>query len=103
MAFRYFVTGTGDNVSITYLTEDIGLVEVETSLPWRSEEVEGTKRSPIHLEVEGPADSRVVCFVETRPIDGTYDGDGSGRKSQYADSPGENQNRCEIKQDEIGG
>jgi hypothetical protein len=50
VAFQYTVRGNGDNVKITYLTEEAGLVNRTISLPWASEEFRGTKQSPVRLE-----------------------------------------------------
>jgi hypothetical protein len=49
VAFHYTVRGNDDNVKITYLTEEAGLVNRTVSLPWASEEFRGTKQSPVAL------------------------------------------------------
>jgi hypothetical protein len=44
------VRGSGDDVKVTYHTEEAGLVERTVNLPWTSEEFRGTKQSPVHIE-----------------------------------------------------
>jgi hypothetical protein len=81
IAYHFEVLGTGDNVKITYLSEEAGLVETSATLPWASEEYRGTEESVIRIEANGPAGSRVKCVVRYRPIHGAYGGGGSGALS----------------------
>ena len=82
LVYHFEVRGTGDNVKITYLTAESGLVETSATLPWASEEYRGTKESEIRIEANGPAGSRLKCVVRYRPIHGSYGGGGSGPLSQ---------------------
>src|SRR4029450_13894109 len=52
VALQYTVRGNGDNVKITYLTEEAGLVHTTVSLPRASEEFRGTNQPPVRLEAE---------------------------------------------------
>ena len=95
VAFQYTVRGNGDNVKITYLTEEAGLVNRTVNLPWASEEFRGTKQSPVHLEADGPPGSVVKCGVRYRPLDGTYGGNGS-RFLGSENEPDEDQTVCSL-------
>jgi hypothetical protein len=94
IVYHFEVRGTGDNVMITYLSEEAGLVETSATLPWASEEYRGTEESVIRIEANGPAGSRVKCVVRYRPIHGAYGGGGSGALSQQ----GEDQTVCALGQ-----
>jgi hypothetical protein len=93
VVFQYVVRGSGDDVKVTYLTEEAGLVERTVNLSWTSEEFRGTKQSPVHIEADGPPGSTVECVVRYRPQDGTYGGNGSGFSGAKND-PGEDQTAC---------
>jgi hypothetical protein len=41
IVYHFEVRGIGDNVKITYLTVEAGLVETSATLPWASEEYRG--------------------------------------------------------------
>src|SRR6266540_5036068 len=77
IVYRFEVRGTGDNVKITYLTVEAGLVETSATLPWAREEYRGTEDSETRIEADGPAGSRVKCVVRYRPIHGSYGGGAS--------------------------
>ncbi len=85
IAYHFEVRGTGDNVKITYLSEEAGLVETSATLPWSSEEYRGTEESDIRIEANGPVGARLKCVVRYRPIHGEYGGGGSGALSQQGD------------------
>lgn len=101
IAYQFVVRGQGENVSIAFGSEDQALINLEVSLPWTSEEFEGTNQSPVRLEADGPEGSRVRCVIRYRPIDGQYGGNGSGESSQYANQPDEDQTVCGLNQDQI--
>jgi hypothetical protein len=94
-AYQYVVRGNGENVRVTFLTHPAGLVHETVTLPWMSAEFEGPDEF-IRIEADGPAGTRVICAVRYRPINGTYGGGGSGRTSQYANRPDEDQTRCAL-------
>jgi hypothetical protein len=96
IVYHFEVRGTGDNVKITYLTVEAGLVETSETLPWASEEYRGTEESDIRIEANGPAGSRLKCVVRYRPIHGSYGGGGSGGASQQA-SADEDQTICALE------
>jgi len=96
IVYHFEVRGTGDNVKITYLTVEAGLVETAATLPWASEEYRGTEESDIRIEANGPAESRVKCVVRYRPIHGSYGGGGSGAASQQASQDGD-QTVCALE------
>lgn len=98
IAFQYVVRGSGNNVEVTYLQEMQGLVRRTVTLPWTSEEFQGTKESFVRIEADGPPGSRVRCAVRFRPIDGVYGGNGSGESAQYANRPDEDQTVCALDQ-----
>ena len=99
IAYHFEVRGTGDNVKITYLSEEAGLVETSATLPWASQEYRGTEKSVIRIEANGPAGSRVKCVVRYRPIHGTYGGGGSGALSDAGShTVDENQTVCGLGQ-----
>jgi hypothetical protein len=89
IVYHFEVGGIGDNVTITYLTVEAGLVETSATLPWASEEYRGTEESDIRIEANGPARSRVKCVVRYKPIHGSYGGGGSGAASQQASLDGD--------------
>jgi hypothetical protein len=89
IVYHFEVRGIGDNVKITYLTVEAGLVETSATLPWASEEYRGTEESDIRIEANGPARSRVKCVVRYKPIHGSYGGGGSGAASQQASLDGD--------------
>lgn len=99
IAYQYVVRGQGDNVAVTYLS-DQGVIDEEVSLPWTSDEFEGTKESAVRLRAEGPEGSKLRCIIRHRPIDGRYGGNGSGESSQSATSGGD-QTQCSMREDHI--
>ena len=101
LVYHYEVRGEGDNVKVTYLVDHEGLVYVTTPLPWASEELRGTKETPIHVEVNGPSGSRVKCVVRYRRVNGDYGGNGSGSMAQWANQPDEDHTVCGLDQSGI--
>jgi len=100
IVYRFEVRGIGDNVKITYLNVEAGLVETSATLPWASEEYRGTEESDIRIEANGPAESTLKCAVRYRPIHGAYGGGGSGALSQQA-SLDEDQTVCALGQRQL--
>jgi hypothetical protein len=94
IAYRYAVRGSGDDVTITFLTEQLGSVQRTVDLPWTSEEFLGTGDSPVRIEAAGPPGSRVKCVVRSRPVTGLYGGNGSGESSATE----EDRTRCALDQ-----
>jgi hypothetical protein len=86
--YQYAVRGRGENVRVTYLMQPAGLVHETVTLPWMSREFEGPKNFEfIRLEADGPAGTRVKCFVRYRRIEETYGGGGSGSISDNGPDP----------------
>jgi hypothetical protein len=101
VVYQYEVQGKGENVAVTYVAEDHELIDEEVSLPWTSEEFEGTRESTVRLEVDGPEGSTVKCILRYRRIGGDYGGNGSGERSQYANPPSEDLTVCALNQGRI--
>lgn len=96
IAFTYAVKGTGEDVRVSYVTDGADVVHRSVTLPWISEESEGSEGTLTRIEADGPAGTEVRCVVRYRPIDRRYGGNGSGGGSQGATGPNEDHSRCEL-------
>jgi hypothetical protein len=102
LAYHYEVRGNGDNVKVTFLLPEAGLVDRIVRLPWVSQELRGRRGDAISLKVDGPSGSRVRCVVLYRRINVSYGGNGSGFMKQWANQPDEDQTVCALDGDSIG-
>lgn len=98
MVYQYEVQGDGEDVSISYLAGDRGPVEERVSLPWTSEEFEGTDQTPVRLKTEGPEGAVVKCLLRHRRVDGEYGANGSGESSH---TPDQDQTGCSLNLDRL--
>lgn len=101
LVYQYEVQGKGEDVSVSYLTDDRGSVDERVSLPWTSDEFEGTAQTSVRLKADGPEGSVVKCLIRHRRIDGDYGANGSGESSQHADNPQEDQTICELHVEQL--
>jgi hypothetical protein len=99
LAYQYIVRGSGDQVAVTFLTDELGLAHRTVRLPWTSEEFQGTRTTPSRLEVEGPAGSSVECVIRYRRLNGDYGANGSGELTEGPGSTNEALTHCSLDQE----
>ena len=98
ITYQYQVRGTGDDVQVRYFEGTGPLVEEVVSLPWSSDEYQGTSETTIRIDVDGPDGSHVECVVRHHVEGSRYGGDGSGEKTQMPTSSDEDLTVCSIDQ-----
>lgn len=79
LLYQYEVQGSGEEVSVSYFAQDQKLTEERVSLPWTSDEFEGTGESLARLKVDGPEGATVRCIVRRRSVDGAMEATGPAR------------------------